>query len=335
MCKFNYLWTISPLGMMYGSAGAFLSPENLVGRSGAKFPPDAGAIAGLFFRTKKHLSPSAKTELKNNFYVAGPFWAELEQPESIYVPIPWNLVITPREQDQWKIKYEDNQPVWQRENENLEPECTWLPIDKWDDESPLAVKARNAKKSPWKFVPMLHPYMEKEQRTVKNKDGLFLENAVQVDSDICLVYLATHELDPGCYQFGGENHLVDINCFEFEGKFQELLEEPIQKACALITPGVWGSYRFSRRYPDNWEFDEPALMLTDKPVPYRYRNKGVLGRGRYAVPAGTVYVFNRAIDKTWWDWKKEWFPQKGFLKHLGCGLCLPVEIPGLDNESFK
>jgi len=46
---FKYLISISPLGLMYGSAGAFLSPENLVGRSGAKFPPDAATLSGLMF----------------------------------------------------------------------------------------------------------------------------------------------------------------------------------------------------------------------------------------------------------------------------------------------
>ena len=39
MSQFQYLIKISPLGFMYGSAGGFLSPENLVGRAGAKFPP--------------------------------------------------------------------------------------------------------------------------------------------------------------------------------------------------------------------------------------------------------------------------------------------------------
>ena len=45
---FNYLILIHPLGFMYGSAGGFLSPENLVGRSGSKFPPEATTLAGLF-----------------------------------------------------------------------------------------------------------------------------------------------------------------------------------------------------------------------------------------------------------------------------------------------
>jgi CRISPR-associated protein Cmr3 len=36
---FKYLISIEPLGLLYGSAGGFLSPESLVGRSGESFPP--------------------------------------------------------------------------------------------------------------------------------------------------------------------------------------------------------------------------------------------------------------------------------------------------------
>ena len=50
---FKYLISINPLGFMYGSAGAFLSPENLVGRSGAKFPPEAATLSGLIFSINK------------------------------------------------------------------------------------------------------------------------------------------------------------------------------------------------------------------------------------------------------------------------------------------
>jgi CRISPR-associated protein Cmr3 len=91
-------------------------------------------------------------------------------------------------------------------------------------------------------------------------------------------------------------------------------------------------------------------MLTDRPVPYRYRlghsrkeeqietldesydpsRTGRLSRGRYAVPAGSIYVFKHPLNRTWWEFPNEWFPKEGFpLKHLGCGLCLPIDIQGL------
>ena len=44
----KYLITIAPLGLLYGSAGRFLSPENLVGRSGTHFPPSSATLSGLF-----------------------------------------------------------------------------------------------------------------------------------------------------------------------------------------------------------------------------------------------------------------------------------------------
>lgn len=85
---FKYLITISPLGFMYGSSGGFLSPENLVGRSGAKFPPEAATLSGLFFSTNKVKSYISPKELSDNLFVAGPFWAKSDDPEYFYLPIP-------------------------------------------------------------------------------------------------------------------------------------------------------------------------------------------------------------------------------------------------------
>lgn len=58
--------------------------------------------------------------------------------------------------------------------------------------------------------------------------------------------------------------------------------------------------------------------------------QGRLSRGRYAVPAGSVYVFKHPLEMNWWDFPDQWFPQEGFpLKHLGCGLGLPIDIQGV------
>jgi CRISPR-associated protein Cmr3 len=51
----------------------------------------------------------------------------------------------------------------------------------------------------------------------------------------------------------------------------------------------------------------------------------LLSRGRYAVPAGSVYVLEEAVDKPWQDWDVNWFPQEGpSLKRWGCGLALAL-----------
>ncbi len=99
MSQFQYLITVSPLGFMYGSAGAFLSPENLVGRSGSKFPPDAGAIAGLFFNANRESQFVDHKILRDKLVVAGPFWAKEDKPKQFYVPIPWHKVISEEEDD--------------------------------------------------------------------------------------------------------------------------------------------------------------------------------------------------------------------------------------------
>ncbi len=54
-----------------------------------------------------------------------------------------------------------------------------------------------------------------------------------------------------------------------------------------------------------------------------------LSRGRYAVPAGSVYVLNQPFPKehqAWAQWPTHWFPQEGpSLKRWGCGLALPLD----------
>ncbi|MCX5964810.1 MAG: CRISPR-associated protein [Cyanobacteria bacterium] len=334
---FKYLITVTPLGLMYGSAGAFLSPENLVGRSGAKFPPDAATLSGLFFsanyNSAEHNSQSrseSRDRLKQNLIVSGPFWAKQDEPDNFYVPIPRHRIIGKDARDEWRIK---NHHWERRENDETKPEIKsdyhWQTIDSWN--KPL--KAVDVAENPWKYVSFLHPKLKADERCVVDEDGLFLENAVQLDDDCCLVYLSTERLPDGWYRLGGEGHMVEISSQEIQPKdsIHELLNQRIDRTFALITPGVWGSNALSYRYPRHSDFPREGMkLLTDKAIPYRYRANQKLGRGRYAVPAGSVYVLKKPIDRTWWEFPEEWFPKEGFsLKHLGCGLCLPVKIEGV------
>lgn len=352
---FTHLITISPLGFLYGSAGAFLTPENLVGLAGTKFPPDASTLAGLIFSALKtgHLEANDLTQeqLREQLFVAGPFWANASDPHYFYVPVPRHKILGEKETDQWKIR---NHRWWRDEtaHPDIEADYHWQRIDTWDY-SPDEIKAnRAAAKDVWTHVPMLHPSLKSDERHVRDENGLFLENAVQMQpnswdgshDETCLVYLSTIALKPGWYRFGGESHLVEISSHKLDetSPIMELLQRPIEDSFALIGPGIWGSNHLSLRYPRHSDFSERRpMMLTDRPNPYRYRlgsqpdeyqtgpmrKAGRLSRGRYAVPTGTVYVFKDAIGKSWWDWPEEWFPKEGFpLKHLGCNLSLPVEI---------
>lgn len=354
---FKFIIKIQPLGLMYGSAGAFLSPENLVGRSGAKFPPDAPALSGLFFSANKDKPFISHEELRDKLHIAGPFWAMADSPEYFYVPMPRHKVIHPETSDQWIInssykwclKSKDgNQDSDEEEVSNqVESEYRWLKIDYWDDEPEDILQARSANppsvaEKCWEYVSMLHPQMQKEQRHVLPEKGLFLENAVQMHDETCLVYLSTYELPDGWYQFGGEGHMVEISSIPLEegSPILKYLRIPIQKTFALITPAVWGSHQFSYRYPKYPDFARDynkIKLLTDKAVPYRYRmgyrdpdkadnpRATRLSRGRYAVPAGSVYVLKEPLNKSWEDFPEAWFPEKGLLKKFGCGLCLPIE----------
>jgi CRISPR-associated protein Cmr3 len=345
MLQFKYLVIVSPLGFLYGSAGAFLSPENLVGRSGAKFPPDAGTLAGLFFSENKQQSFAPHDKLRNELFVAGPFWANQANCKNFYVPMPRHRIIeNDFRDDEWQLnpqrKWERKPPKVRAENnvqdeEEVKAIYHWQSINSWNRPKTSDIRENKEMGSaPWEYTSFLHPHMKSDERHVLAKDGLFLENAVQLDEDFCLVYLSTYALPEGWYRFGGEGHMVEISCQEIEpeDKIYKLLQpdNKINQACALITPGVWGSNHLSHRYPQHSDFPKAGMrMLTDKPIPYRYRSHGKLGRGRYAVPPGTVYVFRQPLEKTWWEFPEAWFPKEGFpLKHLGCGLCLPVQING-------
>lgn len=326
---FKYLITIKPLGLLYGSAGGFLSPENLVGRSRAKFPPDSATLSGLFFSTYYDDKKYKEEELRENLHIAGAFWAKDNSPQFFYVPIPWTKIIDEKKTDEWVI----NDNKWCRDKPDLTPEYSWLRINQWNQSAKLIKDNKSIEKNPWKYVSVLHPKMKNEERHTIKKDGLFLENAVQMEDDVCLVYLSTHELPDGWYRFGGENHLVEINTIPItdNNPILKLLQQPIAKTFALITSAVWGSNRLSFRYPQAKSFPEIDKILTDKAIPYRYRAGGRMGRGRYAVNAGSVYVLSEPVNKSWWDWQEDWFPDEGYsLKKVGSGLCLPLDINGVN-----
>ena len=327
---FKYLISISPLGLMYGSAGAFLSPENLVGRSGAKFPPDAATLSGLMFSINKINGQISQTELRDNLYVTGPFWANSNNKQNFFVPIPWHKIISKKGIGEWKL--ESGEWKLEKNIDKPEPDYRWQTITSWKDSAKsLKTSNKSIADSPWRFIPFLHPKIQNSERCVAKSDGLFLENSVQIPNDVCLVYLSTYPIENGWYKFGGENHIVERSCDKLNQKNIDILNQPIGKSFALITPGIWGSNRISHRQPQDHSFPETIQMLTDKPVPYRFRSQGTLGRGRYAVPAGSVYVLKEPIHKPWWEWDETWFPNEGYsLKKVGCGLCLPVEIQGVN-----
>jgi CRISPR-associated protein Cmr3 len=255
------------------------------------------------------------------------------------------------------LKSEFDDSAREEDRKKDESEYRWLRIDYWDDPPETIHGDRKAAPHPsvaencWKYVPVLHPQLKKDERHVLSEDGLFLENAVQMEDDKCLVYLSTYALESGWYQFGGEGHMVEVKSIKLHdgNKFLKRLREPIKKAFALITPGVWGSNQLSYRYPKQQDFAEEnnkIALLTDKAVPYRYRigygdkpekkqefrkrDSGRLSRGRYAVPSGSVYVLREPLNKPWWEFSPDWFPEKGLLQKFGCGLCLPVHIEGVD-----
>jgi CRISPR-associated protein Cmr3 len=362
---------------MYGSAGGFLSPENLVGRSNTKFPPDAATVAGLLLNANREQRFIDPQQLKRDLVVAGPFWADRDTPTRFYVPIPWHRVIGKDDSDEWELvkkprasqepetpngQWVLHQYQWQRHKKELEPAYSWQLIDAWEVPTDEFKERDVVAEVPWKYTPFLHPKIKPDERHVVEQDGLFLENAVQLREDACLVYLsniAHTQLEPfaGWYRLGGEGHMVEVESHDLSAKHKinRLLQRKNHHAFALITPGVWGSNNLSYRYPQRSSFPNRDLkLLTDKAISYRYRvgqsqkeqgeegdrynprSTGRLSRGRYAVPAGSVYVFREPLGMSWWDFPEDWFPKEGFpLKHLGCGLCLPINLQGVPECTEK
>ena len=344
---FTHLLQITPLGLLYGSAGGFLSPENLVGRSGNKFPPSSATVSGLYAQVNTEKAEK-KTWLLPDLCLAGPFWARSEEikPDSqnFFVPTPFNCLaqkpfaqVSKTDQDNQDLGQVKHYLKWNNTDK------TWKnqPIQgKFDQDSWIAIKYWQAPQkvyeSPWKYLPHLHPRLQDEQRHTKEGD-LFLENAVQVDPDVSLIYLTNHELENGWYRFGGEGHLVDIKCCQLnDQKIIKLLSDNVGDTFALITPAVWGSNRFSYRFPqvkngDRLEipqkWQQHQALFTERPQPFRYRLGGKLSRGRYAVPAGSVYILKKELKQPWYDWPEEWFPTEAYsFKRWGCGLALPLSI---------
>ena len=334
---FSHLIVISPLGLLYGSSGPFLSPENLVGRSGNHFPPSSATLSGLYAQQQTSVT---KDEFAN-LQIAGPFWAKQEQPQNFFVPTPLNYLV-PKEQSeiayhlkpefsttaeepvQWLPKDPAKRQAYQEKPDKFSARH-WLAIQDWMNPQKVHV-------SPWRFLPHLHPRLAEDQRRVEqNSDqgSLFLENSVQLDPDVCLIYLANHRLAEGWYRFGGEGHMVDVRSIDLDSKTQTLLSQPVGDKFATITPALWGSNRFSERYPEPWPV---KALLTERASPFRYRLGGSgktkrLSRGRHAVPPGTVYVLEQAINHPWHSWSEEWFPKEGYsLKRWGCGLALPIAV---------
>ena len=368
----KFLIIIEPLGLLYGSAGRFLSPENLVGRSGTSFPPSAATLSGLF---------AASYPEKDiwDLCLAGSFWARSRNPCNFYVPLPKNFLVEDSK-IQHKLSWRQHKDTEAKRWLNQQGESpsdkfeggSWIAIRHWKrliSSQQESLDRLEVETVPWKFLPHLHPRLREDERRVVDPDddrgSLFVENSVQLDPDACLIYLSSHKLESGWYRFGGEGHMVNVRCELIAPTVQTLLEKPVGKQFALITPAVWGSNRLSYREPqvvckgdaqrhqldyndraDNnahkvSQWDQEAL-LTERPIPFRYRlgdrkneqgesihqpgQPKLLSRGRYAVPAGSVYVLKTPLESSWQGWDESWFPREGVsLKRWGCGLALPLE----------
>jgi CRISPR-associated protein Cmr3 len=336
---FSHLVIIEPLGLLYGSSGRFLSPENLVGRSGTNFPPSAATLSGLF------ASQITDTNQLEQLQLAGPFWTLTENLQNFHVPTPLNCLVL-KQKIEYRLIWHPELKEWRlKDGEKSKPDKyesgTWMAIQDW--QKLLQGELPNVK-SPygkyWKSLPHLHPKLKPDERVVdKESEGsLFLENGIELSPEVALVYLTNTQIDTGWYRFGGEGHMVSLHCEAIASSTKELLAQPVGNNFASITPAVWGSNDLSYRAPGITSESKPIwgeyaieTMLMERPTPFRYRLGGEgkakrLSRGRYAVPAGAVYVLESGANlPCWQDWDENWFPYEAYsFKRWGCGLALPL-----------
>jgi len=350
--RFQYLIAIKPLGLLYGSFGSFLSPENLVGRSSQKFPPDATTLSGVY---AAHYGEGSE-ELKN-LQLAGSFWAKEDDLQNWYFPTPFNCLVK-RDRIQHLLVWHQGEKQWRSPKDSPSPEdekfnqSSWISLNTWQELNQFKSKELKViTKDPWEWLPQLHPQLRKGERRVlfnqeTQRGNLFLENSIQIEPDVNLIYLSSVELPNGWYRFGGEGHFVEISSHKLNPETLDLLNASLGRSFALISSGVWGTNRFSFREPvfladsdaePEKVWDVQACM-TKRPKVFRYRlgkkknttetntktqSPSLLSRGRYAVPAGSVYVVKEPLN-AWQQWDLNWFPEEGYsFKRWGCSLALP------------
>lgn len=307
---FTHLITLTPLGLLYGSAGKFLSPDNLVGRSGTHFPPNAATLSGIF---AAYLHADDEAALRD-LQISGPFWSWQNDPQNFCVPTPLNCLaefkpqLAPNQIPEAAFKERlawhasSNDDIHWRNADGETPEKkyaagTWVKISDWEtlaSGSPDEMKQVKAYGEPWEFLPHLHPYLAKDQRKVdtdRERGSLFLENGVQLHPDVCLSYLANTPLPDGWYRFGGEGHMVELTSQPLNAANETRINQAkLERSFAIVTPAIWGSNRLSSRQPKALKKGKGArdrplepvdsdlaqqwqidAMLTQKPVPTRYR----------------------------------------------------------------
>jgi CRISPR-associated protein Cmr3 len=379
---FHHLLLLEPLGLLYGSSGRLLSPETLTGRAAEHFPPDSPTIAGLIASQLERPRGVRREDTPLwNLHTAGPFCFNSSD-NDLWLPAPFTLL---QEEDDASQTADDGMRkgpkpappnnellpqnhckrhlIWQQGEDGSRPEG-WHPADgrglprksskggwiRLRDWQHVADPGRLGTglpiyANPWQAVPHLHPRLRDDERVSALDDALFLEYGIAFEAGFCLAYLSSHPIPEGRYRFGGEGHLVELRCVKPPDLLVDLLQQELSGSFALITPGLWGGPRLSRREPldtsqqpasQPWHrHGIPPAILTERPRPWRHQlgspadiavqqQRPRLSRGRWAVPAGTCYRVEGGLPP-WVAWHESWFPREGFsFKQFGTALALPL-----------
>jgi CRISPR-associated protein Cmr3 len=127
-------------------------------------------------------------------------------------------------------------------------------IDDWQTLMQGAIAEVIVYEKPWTYLPHLHPRLKLDERKVDTTDAsmgsLFLENAIQMHPDTCLLYLSNVKLPDSWYRFGGEGHMVNIRSVAIDPEDSSAAE-----------PVCWSAV--CPHHPSNLGFQSSVLPGTD------------------------------------------------------------------------
>lgn len=312
----QYWYTLTPLDvLLFRDAKPFTPGERAWARS--VFPPYGHAIAGAI---------RSILQVRHDMRLTGPFLCHHGQ---LHLPRPLNYV---GEQPLVPVEWFDPSPQLKWDRQMPMPLMTAQKQSEFEDkpetdklrkflEADQVLKILNGESptkadwlcpagmqpEPWDVESRPHNAIETGQRTVKDSDGYFVENAIRLHSGWSLVIALDEETHsrlqvigiPTAMRLGGEGHRVliehcpdlDEQWHQLQEKSQqnyaqaeaELTQDPIlgRSLAYLVTPGVFERTRNGvatcRAWPWEWNLAHApnknqaagplVSVVSDRPVP--------------------------------------------------------------------
>ncbi|NJL47734.1 MAG: CRISPR-associated protein Cmr3 [Leptolyngbyaceae cyanobacterium SM2_5_2] len=331
-----YWYTLTPLDvLLFRDAKPFTPGERAW--AGSVFPPNGHALAGAI---------RGLLQTRQQINLKGPFLCHAGQlhfhrplnyvGDHPLVPVAWLL-------PQLKMMWDQQMPMplMTEEGQALEQEkadsgklrqfLTYNQVLKLLQHKPLTEEdwlcPEGVDPQPWTVESRPHNAIEPGQRTVKDSDGYFVENAIRLHSGWSIAISLDHDTHtqlqtlgiPATMRLGGEGHRALLErCSGLDKQWQTIqtlsgtnFYRQERALAYLVTPGVFERTRNGvatcRAWPWEWQLahapnknQTPGPLVsvaTDRPVPISSRrrdgNDSVPAPQVFAAPHGSVYYLER------------------------------------------